>query len=341
LCQVELQSVQGSAEEPTVSSGPLASQTTSARAALDLVADQLADSKACPGSNDILVVALRPGSDRRRVVGTAGNSAIRAAISVAVAAGNLRPWTGADAESITDVPVGALPEIIRSTVAPNGIQSVRVGVLHESGEAACLTMWLSTAPAISVAAERCHVDVLRRLSDALEADYERIASMPQIVATPAPADAEPRQDATLADSSAWANALDQLESDETGIIVLAIDGADALDRADSGRADRLRQLCANRLVATLPRHTLVARLEPDTYAVLLANTDRHDAFETSRRLRNEIGLALADVAADHVPVAVGFVHEDGLVDPEELFGSAMSALREARQSGGTMMLVAC
>jgi GGDEF domain-containing protein len=338
--------VQGSAENRGVSSGnqsPAYFTPAGGRSALDQLADEIADATACPGSSDMIVVALRPASDRRRVVASTGNSAIRAAISVAVAAGNLRPWSGADAEAVTDVSVGALPEIIRATIAPNGIQSVRVGILHQSGEAACMTMWLSTAATISVEAERCHVDILRRLSDALEADYERVAALPQPDRSASTESSEPVAvaDVTLPGRAAWAAALDQLDSDETGIIVLAVDGAEALDQGGAGRADRLRQACANQLVAALPTGTCVARLEPDVYAVLLASTDRHGAFDASHRLRGAISLALEAVAADHLPVAVGFVHEDGLVDPDELFASAMSALGNARQSGGARMLVAC
>jgi GGDEF domain-containing protein len=297
---------------------------------LDQVADEITAAVALPGSSDLLLIALRPDDFERRVVGTSGNSAIRAAVSVAIAAGNLRPWSDARSEALVDVDVAGLPEIVRSSVQPNGIRSIRVGIVGDgpsSDRPACMTMWLSVSSPMSVEAERRHLDVLGRLSAAVEADYERAAieAAARLEADNSTASASVETPKVsldeLPDRAAFQAALEQLDSDETGLIVIALhhDGADVVD------VDALAQ----HLVQRRRRGDLVARIDAETFAVLLPDTDRRTAFEQSRELRSIGGTS------------VGLAHEDGLVDPDELFESAMRALVEARRSGGDRMLVAC
>ena len=65
-------------------------QAVTGRSRLDQVATLLTSPAMCPDVDEMLVIALRPDLDNRRVIASAGNSAVRASISVSIAAGNQR-----------------------------------------------------------------------------------------------------------------------------------------------------------------------------------------------------------------------------------------------------------
>ena len=106
-------------------------QAVSGRSRLDQVATLLTSPAMCPDADEMLVIALRPDLDNRRVIASAGNSAVRASISVSVAAGNQRPWTSIEGNNIVDIPVAALPEIIRSAIHPSGVQTICAAAVGE------------------------------------------------------------------------------------------------------------------------------------------------------------------------------------------------------------------
>ena len=62
------------------------------RTELERVASSLVVGAVPAESTDMLVIAVFPAPPDRRVISSVGNSAIRAAVSVAVAADNLRAW---------------------------------------------------------------------------------------------------------------------------------------------------------------------------------------------------------------------------------------------------------
>ncbi len=302
---------------------------------LDQTAAMIVAEPALPGSNDLLLIALRPSSMQRRVIATPGNSAVRAAISVAVAAGNLRPWSTATSDALVDVPLNALPEIVRASLTPQGIHAIRVGAVTDpsSDEApVCWTMWLSTATVASPEADLRHLDALRLLADGIAQDRRRLdAELAIAAAQPsiAPVADAPRAEVELADGSSFLAALHATETDEMAVMAFEIE-------ADE---DHLRRCCAALATATR-RDDCVARLDQDTFAVMLVDVDRRTAFEISRRLRAVLAEATDARTDEPSHISVGFAHEVGLIDPDELFDSARSAMREARAHGGTM-LVAC
>jgi hypothetical protein len=124
----------------------------------------------CPDAEEMLVIALRPDQDNRRVVASAGNSAVRASISVSIAAGNQRPWTAFESGGIVDVPVAALPEIIRSSIQPSGIHTICVGVVEADATHDALAMWLTRHPSFSDEARARHETVMANLRDAAARD---------------------------------------------------------------------------------------------------------------------------------------------------------------------------
>lgn len=327
-----------------------ADQAPIGRSLLDRVAATVTSQPAGEGSDDMLVLALRPDRDDRRVIASAGNSAVRAAISVAIAAGNLRAWSGAGEDTITDVAVGSLPEIIRSAVEPCGIRSVRVAAVRDGEIPVCLAMWLSRVPAPSAATLDVHRRVLRQLSEAAHGDRDAATAAAEAAAIASGTADDDLVDlpgldplSSLPSREEFDVALAALESTATALVVLAVDNLDAIAIAHGAdSAEHVVRVVADRLIGECRRHDLVARVAGDTFAVLLADIDRRAAFEVSRRLQSHLSAAVADgTGLIEVSISVGLAYDDGLVDPVELFESAESAMDDARQAGGSRMLVAC
>jgi hypothetical protein len=158
-----------------------------ARTAVEQVA--LAATAAGFGDDDreLLVVAIRPHTDARRVLASPGNSAVRAAVSVAVAAGNTRPWSDADRNGVTAVSVAALPEIIRSSVEPCGLHTIDVGVVYAGDEVAVYTMWLAPGTFPTAGMRSRHEALLGHLRAAASEDHERAVEEAKLAAARAAA----------------------------------------------------------------------------------------------------------------------------------------------------------
>jgi diguanylate cyclase (GGDEF)-like protein len=312
---------------------------------------------------DLIVIAVRPGLESRKVVASPGNSAIRAAISVAVAAGNTRAWADVDPGEVVDVQVNALPEIIRASVEPVGVRVVQVAAVSQPGAepgspdgVACYTMWLSPAAEPDPAVRDLHVRLVDRLEAAAAADHahalERAARDAAIAAARAAEQGDRsvcRSDAPsgvlggLPDRGHLERMLDELDASQAAVMVLSIDDADRIrgDHGDRG-LDAVRELVASRLVESVRKHDVVSRIDADTFALVLVNVDRRTAFDISRRLRTVVSDVLPEGDwPESVSVSVGLSHEDGLFDATEMFAAATSAMNDARLEGGSRMLIAC
>jgi diguanylate cyclase (GGDEF)-like protein len=329
-----------------MTTGPLTDQAfadqpgRTARAALEHAAHQLTAEWSAQHSTDLMVLALDPDSDERRVLSSAGNSAIRAAVSVAIAAGNTRAWSGAKDDTIVAVDLLTLPEIIRAAVLPAGIASVDVASVEGEGRTSCLAMWLAAQQASpeDLVARRA---VLERLHQAAEVDQRQAEAATERAARRA---ADRRAEVvevvdvlrTILDRTAFISALGELSSEEAGVLAITIDDFDAYPDPEG-----VARTVAERIGAGLRRGDLVARTAADCFAVLLIGIDRHAAFEVSKRVRATLAEPVNQVdGASVLSLSIGLSHEVGLIDPDELFASAESAMREARQAGGARMLVA-
>ena len=306
---------------------------------------------------DVLVLALWPNADRRTVIASPGNSTIRAAISVAVAAGNTRAWAEVDDGhgAIADLPVSALPEIIRASVEPSGIRSVQVASIRRGDDVDCFSMWLSPSHLLSDESRARHAAVITQLGAATDADRARAdeAAREAAAAEAARAAATGDRDvatrigvvhsaADLPDREQFERTLAALECDEAAVLVLGIDDTEAI--ADTHGADSVtaaRDVVAARLVASVRKHDVIAYIGEDTFGVLLVNVDRHTAFDISRRLRGSLAEPLDGDGVTSLSISVGLAHEDGLIDTAEMFEAATSAMHDARLEGGSRMLIAC
>lgn len=328
-------------------------QAVTGRSRLDQVATLLTSPAMCPDPEEMLVIALRPDAHDRRVVASAGNSAVRASISVSIAAGNQRPWTTVEGNDIVEIPVAALPEIIRSAIQPTGVQSICLGVVEVDSTRDALAMWLTRHPSFSSEARARHETVIANLREAAARDradasdralLEQQARLEQQALEPLPR-AEPAGDplATLPNRSEFDDTLAHLHSEETGLVVLGIDNIDAItDGHGRDAADRVRRAVATRLSGSCRKNDVVALVGDNSFAVLLVDVDRRVAFEVSKRLRGDASAPVElDGAMLEISVSVGLSHDVGLVDPVELFASAESAMVDAQDAGGARMLVAC
>lgn len=311
--------------------------------ALDHAAQQLTAAYSATTPDGLLVLALHPNRPNRRVVASAGNSAIRAAVSVAVAAGNTRAWSDAKHEAVVEVDIQTLPEIIRAAVVPAAIAHVRVGCVKGDLGADCLVMWLSERDD-DVEGDDARAALLQQLSEAAAIDRqqaalaaERAAAVRSVAVAP---DLDPL--ARLLDNDQLEDALADMSSDETGLVVFSIDDVDRL--ADAHGADGVETIAgeiATRLARTSRKTDLLARLAIGTFAVVLVAVDRRTAFEVSKRIRSTVvePIELATGTVE-LAISVGLAHEVGLVDPIELFESSAAAMREAAATGGARMVVA-
>jgi diguanylate cyclase (GGDEF)-like protein len=310
----------------------------------------LAATSAVTGEDEMVVVALRPNSDDWRVIASAGNSAVRASISVAIAAGNLRAWANARPGAPADVHLAALPEILRAAIQPSGMQSAQVASIHNGDQPECLIMWLSRATSTSADVEARRRATLATLVEAAAADRQAIAEHAAGALQSAPAEASTVLDAlpeldpldTMPGRVDFDKALARLRSEETGLIVMKLDNADEIvaEHGDEALEAVLRSIAA-RLSSSCRRNDVVARVDDDSFAVLFVDVDRRTAFEISKRLRAQVGEAVElESGPLGVSISVGLSHESGLVDGVELFVSAESAMVDAHEAGGARMLVA-
>ena len=323
-------------------------QAVSGRSRLDQVATLLTSPAMCPDADEMLVIALRPELDNRRVIASAGYSAVRASISVSVAAGNQRPWSSIGGNDIVDVPIAALPEIIRSAIHPSGVQTIRAAAVGSDGTRDALAMWLTRAAAFTEEAQARHATVMANLRDAAARDRADAAERARVEqqARAAQQESDPIAGdplATMPTRREFDDALASLKSDETGLVVLGIDNIDAITGArGSDAAEHVRREIAARLSGSCRKNDVVALVGDNAFAVLLVDVDRRVAFEISKRLRSDASEPV-DVEGEAVElsISVGLSHDVGLVDPVELFASAESAMEDAQDAGGARMLVAC
>ena len=137
--------------------------------------------------------------------------------------------------------------------------------------------------------------------------------------------------------------LDDFESDQASLLLVDIDGLDAIRETYGGDvADMVVRVVADRVVTTCRAVDVLARLGDDQFAVFFDNPDRTTAVQVSKRLLAMIAEPLGiDGGPATATATIAFAHQHGLVDIEELFESADSALASAKRSGpGRLVLAA-
>jgi diguanylate cyclase (GGDEF)-like protein len=301
-------------------------------------------------SQGVLVVVLRPGADDVQVISGGGTGVLRAAVSVAVAAGNDRLWRDAPHGDTVECSVRALPEVIAAAAEAGGVRSVHTGCVRRGEVLDAVAIWFETWNGIAAHAER------RRTLDDLEHASLIAAERRSLVAddsTPEVVEVGPRTwdaDDDRLDSltgtltaAAFADALEEFDGDEATMLVIDVDqlGEIATTWGDE-TADAVLVSVVDRLLGTLRRDDLVARLDHERFAVLLGEADRSSVMQIGKRILNEIAEPLpSGIGPDAVTATVALAHQSGLVDLEEMFELALSAVASGKQSGvGRLVLAA-
>ncbi len=113
-----------------------------------------------------LIVVARTGTGGHRTLGGGRIGPLRAAVSVAVAAGNARLWERSDGTAVVERSVRSLPEIVRTAAEASGLTTVHVGCVDD-GSLAALAIWFPVGDRVaSVTQQRETMDLLDAATDA-------------------------------------------------------------------------------------------------------------------------------------------------------------------------------
>jgi len=301
-----------------------------------------------------LVIVARTGTGSMRTLGTGGSGPLRAAVSVAVAAGNTRLLDGAHGHGTVEHSVRTLPEIIRTTAEAAGVHVAHIGRV-EDGSIAAVAVWFEIDGRVS--SEIMRRETMELLFAAAERQREYFAARAAAAAAAAPAVDEestdgrrhfdpndPHLDMTtgLATRAEFERAVENYESDEATLVVVDLDGfAQVPDDHGEEIADTVLLEIADRLVKTCRTDDFIARIGVDTFAVLFADAPRSVGLHVAKRLIDTIALPLETQGGpDSVTATVALAHQFGLVDMDELLESADDAVASGKRSGRGKLIIA-
>lgn len=303
----------------------------------------------------VLVVVVRPDADDVKVVSGGGTGVLRAAVSVAVAAGNDRVWRDAPHADTVECPVSVLPEVITASADAAGVHVAHTGCVRRDGELDAVAIWFESWRGVADIAERRRV--LGELEHAalIAADQRRVAAERAAASAPA-VDAEPvstertwdaadaRLDAVtgVLASAAFVDGFDEFEGSEATMIMLDLDDFHAVadEHGDEASDAVLRQI-ADRLVDELGPTDVIARVGHDRFVVLLGDVARSDVMVVAKRLLAAVAAPLpGDDGPESVTATAALAYQDGLVDLDELYDAAESAVTSGKRSGGGRLVLA-
>jgi len=278
-----------------------------------------------------LVVVLQP-TDNPFVASADGTCILRAAVSVAVAAGNERLWADAPVEETTEVPTRSMPEVIASAADASGVRAAHVGRVQVDGIDEAIAIWFERDGRVATVADRRLV--LAALSDSAA---RAVALRPEPVPDePVEVDAPVGPRTFDADDPALDRATGLLTADRFDEVMTTLDcdqaGLLVIDAGGDMDDDAALEL-ADRLVASSARDDLIARLSSDRFAVLSTTSDRDEIVGRAREL---LDLLAEGDAQLHIALA----HEVGFVDLEDMLDITGAAADTARRAGGNPLVLA-
>jgi len=305
-----------------------------------------------------LIIVVHPERDSFRVLSTSGVGVLRAAVSVALASGNDRLWADAPANGTIERSVRSLPEVIRAAAEASLVVTTHTGIVRVDDRVEAVAIWFESDTGAASAAHRR--TTLELLAAAAKRDAEQTVQAAS--ATPATggsaggsADAAPAVERReidqddpdvdpvtgLANRERFDRALENHESDQASLIVLDIDRFRQIVREFGVElADRVLLETADRLIDGCRRSDLAARIDTDTFALLLNDVDRATALQISKRLLTKVAEPQpAGPGPDAITATVALAHQFGLVDTEELMQSASDAMRSGKKSGGGHLFI--
>lgn len=130
----------------------------------------------------------------------------------------------------------------------------------------------------------------------------------------------------------------------TALVVLELDGLDQIDAEyNRGAGERLLKTLGSLLRATVRGSDLVARIDDESFAILLPDTPLSAALEIAQRLRRQIELMRIEwegrelVANTTIAVAAA---PESAKSPKELLPTARMALESTREKGENQVIAA-
>ena len=306
-----------------------------------------------------LVIAARTQNGSYRTYGGENLGPVRAAVAVAVAAGNSRLWDGASGTTIVEQPVRALPEVIRSAAHASGFETAYVGCIEDTSVAA-VAVWFEVDGTVATPAQR--LEVMQLLEEAASRQAEVFRQRDEAAAAEAAAETaaaeakrrsrlvrefdpdDPRLDAStgLATRAEFERALDSFDADEATLIVVDIDAfSELVELFDAPSMEGVARAVADRLVSTCRASDLIARLGDRSFAILLNDASRSVGLQVAKRLLDTIAEPLdLDRGPTAVTATVALAHQFGLVDMEELVESADEAVATRARAGNGRLVIA-
>lgn len=308
-----------------------------------------------PSAGELVIVA-RTSDGGHRAIGGGGVGPLRASISVAVAAANSRLWNDVDGLDTVERSTRSMPEIVRTAAEASNIATAHIGcVLDDADPAlAALAIWFEIDGSVANAADRrATMEMLSAAAERQRSFFaDRAAEQAATAPAPTPASSGRREfdadDPTidsvtgLATRADFEAAMEDYESDEATLVVVDLDGFAKVagDYGDTIADAVLREL-ADRMVSSCRRDDLIARIGPDTFAILFAEAPRSVGLHVAKRLLDTIAMPLPVAGGPEVVTAtVALAHQFGLVDMEELLESADDAVASGKRSGTGRLVIA-
>ena len=303
----------------------------------------------------VLVVVVRPEADDVKVISGGGTGVLRAAVSVAVAAGNDRVWRDAPHADTAECPVSVLPEVIAASADAAGVHVAHTGCVRRDGELDAVAIWFESWRGVADVVERRRV--LEELEHAalIAADQRRLAAERDAAAAAvlevAPTSDErtwdvsdPRLDPVTGVLAAkvFMAGFDEFEGADATMIMLDLDQFHAVaDEHGDETSDAVLREIADRLVRELAPTDVVSRIGHDRFVVLLGDAARSEVMVVAKRLMAAVAAPLPDdLGPESVTVTAALAYQDGLVDLEELYDAADSAVASGKRSGGAKLVLA-
>ncbi|MEQ8438174.1 MAG: GGDEF domain-containing protein [Ilumatobacter fluminis] len=303
----------------------------------------------------VLVIVVRPDDDDVKVVSGGGTGVLRAAVSVAVAAGNDRVWRDAPHADTVECPVSVLPEVITASADAAGVHLAHTGCVRRDGRLDAVAIFFESWRGVADSAERRRVLAELEHAALIAAEQRQLATERAAAAAPV-VETDPRSDERTWDpsdpridavtgvlaSEVFMEGFDEFEGEEATMIMLDIDDFHAVaDEHGDDVSDAVLRETADRLVGELSPTDVIARIGHDRFVVLLGDVARADVMIVAKRLLAAVAAPLSvGSGPTSVTATAAMAYQDGLVDLEELYESAESAVVSGKRSGGGKLVLA-
>ncbi|MFP5487273.1 MAG: GGDEF domain-containing protein [Acidimicrobiia bacterium] len=296
----------------------------------------------------VLVIVVHPAATDHQVIAGGGTGVLRAAVSVAAAAGNDRAWRDAPDGDTAERPVRALPEVIAAAAEADGVRAVHVGCVRTDEAIESVAIWFETWQGVADADTRR--SVLRDLAAAGQQERDRRASIvaaePDAEEAPSGREFDPSDPALDAltgtlRAERFAQVLDEYDRDEAIIVLLDLDGfASVASDWDDATSDAVLREIADRLAANCRRDDVIARLGHDRFAILFGHVDRSEVVQIAKRLLASVAEPLPGPGPERVTATVALSHQVGLIDLDDMLESAADALASGKRAGAGRLVLA-